>query len=68
MSSSTFDENLRTHDFLCSGACQLDCLNNGGIVILRLVDTRRDRLHPHRLGWEWPHQLTRIGLVAQQWL
>jgi hypothetical protein len=31
------DENLRTHGLLCSGGCQLDWLNNGGIVILGLL-------------------------------
>ena len=31
------DENLRTHGLLCNGGCQLDWLNNGGIVILGLL-------------------------------
>ena len=22
-------------------------------------------LHPHWLGWEWPHQVMRIGFIAQ---
>jgi hypothetical protein len=44
---------------------QLDRLNDRGIVVLRLVDPGRDRPHPHRLGWERLHQVTRIILVAQ---
>src|SRR6516225_9648599 len=35
------------------------------IVVLRLVDTRRNRPHPHQVGWEWAHQITRIGLFAE---
>jgi mono/diheme cytochrome c family protein len=34
---------------------QLDRLNDRGIVVLRLVDSCRDRPHPQRLGREGPH-------------
>ena len=43
----------------------LDRLDDRWIVILRLVDARRDRPHPHRLRRERPHQVTRVRLVAQ---
>jgi hypothetical protein len=39
-------------------------LDNGRIVILRFVDACRDRPHPHRLGWERLHQITRIRIVT----
>jgi hypothetical protein len=31
--------------------------NDRGIIVVRLVDPRRDWAHPHRLGWERPHQI-----------
>ena len=43
---------------------QFDRLDDRGIVILRLVDARGDRPHPHGFGGERPHQVTRIGLFA----
>jgi hypothetical protein len=39
-------------------------LDNGRIVIFRFVDACRDRPHPHRLGWERLHQITRIRIVT----
>jgi len=40
-------------------SCYRDRFDNRGIVILRLVDARGDRPHPHRLRRERPHQVTR---------
>jgi hypothetical protein len=50
---------------LRSRACQIDGLDDRGIVILRLVDARRYRPHAHRLGRERLHQVVRVGLLAQ---
>ena len=44
---------------------QFDGLDDRGIVVFRLVDPRRYRPHPHRLGGKRSHQVTRVGLVAQ---
>jgi hypothetical protein len=40
-------------------------LDDRGIIVLGLVDPRRDRPHPHRSGREWMHQLARVGLLAE---
>src|SRR5215813_5310075 len=42
-----------------------DRLDNRGIVILGLVDPRRNRPHPHRSGREWAHEVARVGLLTQ---
>jgi hypothetical protein len=47
------------------GRGQFDRLDDRGIIVLRLVDPCRDRPHPHWLGREWPHQVMRIGFIAQ---
>jgi len=40
-------------------------LSNRRIIVLRLVHSCRDRPHPHGLGRERSHQVTRIGLLAE---
>jgi hypothetical protein len=57
---------VRRAEALSASSCrELDRLDDRGIVILRLVDPRRDRPHPHRRRRERSHQLVRIGFIAQ---
>jgi len=42
-----------------------DRLNDRRVVVLPLVDPRRDRPHPHRSGGERSHQVSRIRLITQ---
>ena len=42
-----------------------DGLEDRLIVILGLVDPRRDRPHPHQAGREWTHKVMRVRLLAK---
>jgi hypothetical protein len=44
---------------------QLHSFQNRGIIVLRLVDPRRDGPHPHPIGRERPHQVGGVRLVAK---
>ena len=42
-----------------------DRLNNRGIIVFGLVDTRRDRPHPHQMSRERLHQVARVGFSTK---
>src|SRR6266480_7632982 len=43
----------------------LDRIEYRGVIVLRLIDAGRDWPHPHWLGRERTHQITRISLFAE---
>jgi hypothetical protein len=44
---------------LRSRTCQINRLDDRVIIVLALVDPRRDGPHAHRLGWERAHRIAR---------
>src|SRR6516162_7412403 len=54
-----------TYSVSCSGSSQLDTFEDERIIVFWFVHARRDGPHPHRLGWERPHQVTRIKFVIE---
>jgi hypothetical protein len=51
----------------CHGLCarQLDWLQDRSVIVLRVVHARRYRPWAHQLGQLWPHEVARVGVVAE---